>query len=132
MNFADDLLKLHDIKPSKKTVSSYKKNALKESKVKDDWFPLCFRDLEQWKNWASYWRSCEQKNKKSEPNYCEDCEFEYQSKMILQKRCKYPGTTFHIDGDGFVCGVRPEGRMKHGVKSGVDDHLPRDNDHGNK
>jgi len=43
--------------------------------------------------------------------YCEDCTFEYQSQMIKQSRCQYPGTTFIDHGDGrdfSIIGRRPK------------------------
>ena len=42
--------------------------------------------------------------------YCEDCTFEYQSEMIRQGRCQYPGTTFKEQGEGrdlCIVGRRP-------------------------
>ena len=41
---------------------------------------------------------------------CEDCTFEYQSQMIRQGRCQYPGTTFKQWGEGrdlAIVGRRP-------------------------
>ena len=43
--------------------------------------------------------------------FCEDCLPEYQSQMIMLRRCQYPGTTFIEHGEGrdfSIIGKRPQ------------------------
>jgi hypothetical protein len=84
-----------------------RQSKVKIPKIIDKGIPPCFNSQKQWDNWRSYWRSCGKNEKTETPNYCEDCLPEYQYQMIREFRCNYPGTTFEIDEDGFVCGVRP-------------------------
>jgi hypothetical protein len=84
-----------------------RQSKVKQPKITDRGVPECFNSQKQWDNWRSYWRSCGKNEKTETPNYCEDCLPEYQYQMIREFRCAYPGTTFDIDDDGFVCGVRP-------------------------
>lgn len=59
--------------------------------------PKCFDDAKQFTGWVSYARLAKPAPAHS---FCEDCTPEFQSKMILEKRCMYPGTLFHkSDGD---------------------------------
>ena len=55
-------------------------------------FPACFETRKQFQGWVTYARMAKPALAHS---YCEDCTPDYQAKMILQKRCLYPGTLFH-------------------------------------
>jgi len=64
--------------------------------------PKCFSSREQY----SLWVNAARLNSPGASGYCADCTPEYQREMIEQCRCECPDTTFHIDEDGFVAGVR--------------------------
>jgi hypothetical protein len=78
-------------------------------------FPLCFSSAAQYR----IWKASAQRVKPGDSKYCADCTSEYQSDMILQRRCAYPGTTFHTAADGFLDGVRPGCRLPNRRKEGV-------------
>ena len=78
-------------------------------------FPLCFSSAAQYR----IWKASAQRVKPGDSKYCADCTSEYQSDMILQRRCAYPGTTFHPAADGFLDGVRPGCRLPNRRKEGV-------------
>ena len=78
-------------------------------------FPLCFSSAAQYR----IWKASAQRVKPGDSKYCADCTSEYQSYMILQRRCAYPGTTFHTAADGFLDGVRPGCRLPNRRKEGV-------------
>ena len=78
-------------------------------------FPLCFSSAAQYR----IWKAPAQRVKPGDSKYCADCTSEYQSDMILQRRCAYPGTTFHTAADGFLDGVRPGCRLPNRRKEGV-------------
>ena len=78
-------------------------------------FPLCFSSAAQYR----IWKASAQRVKPGDSQYCADCTSEYQSDMILQRRCAYPGTTFHTAADGFLDGVRPGCRLPNRRKEGV-------------
>ena len=78
-------------------------------------FPLCFSSAAQYR----IWKASAQRAKPGDSKYCADCTSEYQSDMILQRRCAYPGTTFHTAADGFLDGVRPGCRLPNRRKEGV-------------
>lgn len=65
--------------------------------------PLCFSGVAQYRTW----KALAQRVSPGPSKFCADCTHEYQSEMIRQSRCAYPGTTFHVTADGFVDGVRP-------------------------
>ncbi len=75
-------------------------------------FPLCFSSAAQYR----IWKASAQRVKPGDSKYCADCTSEYQSDMILQRRCAYPGTTFHTAADGFLDGVRPGCRLPNRKK----------------
>ena len=77
--------------------------------------PLCFSSAAQYR----IWKASAQRVKPGDSKYCADCTSEYQSDMILQRRCAYPGTTFHTAADGFLDGVRPGCRLPNRRKEGV-------------
>jgi hypothetical protein len=56
-------------------------------------YPRCFDSLDQFKGWVGFAR---QSAPPPGHEYCHDCTEEYQSKMITQGRCEYPGTIFVI------------------------------------
>ena len=62
---------------------------------KKRYYPKCFQDSKQFQGWVSYAR---QAHPAPAHSYCEDCTPEYQAKMIMEKRCQYPGTLFHKSG----------------------------------
>ena len=78
-------------------------------------FQLCFSSAAQYR----IWKASAQRVKPGDSKYCADCTSEYQSDMILQRRCAYPGTTFHTAADGFLDGVRPGCRLPNRRKEGV-------------
>ena len=78
-------------------------------------FPLCFSSAAQYR----IWKASAQRVKPGDSKYCADCTSEYQSEMIRQRRCAYPGTTFHVTADGFLDGVRPGCRLPNRRKEGV-------------
>ena len=78
-------------------------------------FPLCFSSAAQYR----IWKASAQRVKPGDSKYCADCTSEYQSDMIRQRRCAYPGTTFHTAADGFLDGVRPVCRLPNRRKEGV-------------
>ena len=78
-------------------------------------FPLCFSSAAQYR----IWKASAQRVKPGDSKYCADCTSEYQSDMILQRRCAYPGTTFHTAADGFLDGLRPGCRLPNRTKEGV-------------
>jgi len=78
-------------------------------------FPLCFSSAAQYR----IWKASAQRVKPGDSKYCADCTSEYQRDMILQRRCAYPGTTFHTAADGFLDGVRPGCRLPNRRKEGV-------------
>ena len=78
-------------------------------------FPLCFSSAAQYR----IWKASAQRVKPGDSKYCADCTSEYQSDMILQRRCAYPGTTFHTAADGFLDGVLPGCRLPNRRKEGV-------------
>lgn len=60
-------------------------------------FPACFSSLQQYRNW----KASAKRVRPGDSHYCTDCTPQFQSDMIRQRRCGYPGTTFHVDVDGF-------------------------------
>ena len=78
-------------------------------------FPLCFSSAAQYR----IWKASAQRVKPGDSKYCADCTSEYQSDMVRQRRCAYPGTTFHPAADGFLDGVRPGCRLPNRRKEGV-------------
>ena len=56
------------------------------------YLPKCFSDEKQFTGWVTYARQAPPAPAHS---WCEDCTPEYQAKMIMEKRCMYPGTLFH-------------------------------------
>ena len=64
--------------------------------------PKCFNSPEDYMNW----RAAARHTDPGLNQYCADCTPEYQSAMIQQYRCQYPGTTFVLDADGMVTGLR--------------------------
>ena len=75
-------------------------------------FPLCFSSAAQYR----IWKASAQRVKPGDSKYCADCTSEYQSDMILQRRCAYPGTTFHTAAGGFLGGGRPGCRLPNRKK----------------
>ena len=68
--------------------------------------PTCFDTQFQWnfyRELCSYLRSA----RKLSPRftYCTDCTPEYRDRMITERRCKFPGTTFTVVG-GIITGDR--------------------------
>ena len=59
------------------------------------YYPKCFEDAKQYQGWMSYARQAPPAPAHS---FCEDCSPEFQAKMIMEKRCMYPGTLFHKSG----------------------------------
>ena len=78
-------------------------------------FPLCFSSAAQYR----IWKASAQRVKPGDSKYCADCTIEYQSDMIRQHRCAYPGTTFHVTADGFLDGVRPGCRFPNRKREGA-------------
>ena len=78
-------------------------------------FPLCFSSAAQYR----IWKASAQRDNPGDSKYSADCPSEYQSDMIRQRRCAYPGTTFHTAADGFLDGVRPGCRLPNRRKEGV-------------
>jgi hypothetical protein len=62
---------------------------------KKRYYPKCFQDSKQFQGWVSYARQAKPAPSHS---YCEDCTPDFQAKMIMEKRCQYPGTLFHKSG----------------------------------
>lgn len=73
--------------------------------------PLCFSSTRQYR----LWRSTAARMPPGDSDYCSDCTPQFQAQRIRQRRCGYPGTTFHQGADGFVDGVRPGCRLPHGA-----------------
>ena len=61
--------------------------------IKD--YPVCFNSAVEYGLWV---QTARQSPPTPGHGYCEDCTEEYQSKMLQQKRCKYPDTIFRPDG----------------------------------
>ena len=66
----------------------------------------CFDTQDQWnfyRELCSYLRSA----RKLAPGFtcCTDCTPEYRDRMIAEKRCKFPGTTFRLV-EGVIIGTR--------------------------
>lgn len=66
-------------------------------------FPLCFTSQGQYLEWKKSAR----RESPGRTEYCADCTPDYQAQMIRERRCAYPGTTFHMTEEGFFDGVRP-------------------------
>lgn len=65
--------------------------------------PRCFDSRRQYELWVEVAR-CSHPGGSS---YCTDCSAQYQRRMIASQRCAYPGTMFHVAGDGLIEGRRP-------------------------
>jgi len=59
--------------------------------------PDCFPSRAKYLEWV---HSARMSPPSGGHEYCEDCTFKYQSEMIKQGRCQYPGTTFVEYGEG--------------------------------
>lgn len=77
--------------------------------------PPCFT-CKQWQDWREAMRGAGGNHSKARlmravppaNSYCTDCTPEYQSRMVLARRCRFPGTLFITDEDtGMPSGVRP-------------------------
>jgi hypothetical protein len=66
--------------------------------------PRCFNDYSQYQQW----RASALLAKPAGSDYCTDCTPVFQAEMILQSRCAFTRTTFHVDCDGITEGRRPE------------------------
>lgn len=68
--------------------------------------PPCFFSASRQKAWQ---KKADQVGEEPD-NYCRDCSFEYQQKMIPLRRCRFPDTAFvevvNEDGESEVVGVR--------------------------
>lgn len=79
-------------------------------------FPRCFDSKEQYVAWVACARASHPKPGHS---YCEDCTPKYQKQMIEERRCKFPGTTFHFTKDDGVYGRRAIAALEL-VKAGLE------------
>lgn len=82
--------------------------------------PVCFDDVEQWREYQKAWRLSKGNTK---INYCNDCTPEFQHRMVVEQRCAHPRTNFEVKG-GELIGVRPkeegEGKRRRGfILNGV-------------
>ncbi len=65
--------------------------------------PKCFASRDQYEAW----RNAARLTKVGRDGICSDCTAEYQARMIAQRRCESPHTTFRRDDDEMEAGVRP-------------------------
>lgn len=65
--------------------------------IQFDGVPKCANSPEEYSNWTAANRLS-----RSYFGFCTDCTQEYQTKMIMEKRCKYPAVSFDENGDGFL------------------------------
>lgn len=64
--------------------------------------PVCFDNVEQWREYQKAWKLSKGK---ARINYCFDCTPSFQSEMIKTQRCAHPHTRFKIR-EGELVGVR--------------------------
>lgn len=84
--------------------------------------PVCFSSARQFRTWSS----AASRTPPGDSQYCADCTPRFQALRIRQRRCGFPGTTFHQGVDGFVDGVRPGCRLPLGPQRNPNSNTAED------